>query len=110
MTKTMGNKRLQPKSIYEQADLDGDGIVSDAEIDAGRKLMDMEIAEEKADSQRSMAWSALISIMVFTALLVSPTVSESRVNALSDLAGLFYISMAGIVGAHMGVAAWMNKK
>lgn len=106
----MANKRLQAKSKYEQADLDGDGVVSDAEIDAGRKLVDMEIAEEKADSQRGMAWAALISIIIFSALLVTPIVAESRVNALSDLAGLFYISMAGIVGAHMGVAAWMNKK
>ena len=33
-----------------------------------------------------------------------------RVNALSDISNLFYISGAGIVGAYMGTTAWMNKK
>ena len=106
----MSPKKLETRSKYEQADLDGDGIVSDAEIDAGRKLVDMELAEEKADSQRRMAWAALLSIIVFTSLLVSPAVAETRVNAMSDLFGLFYLSLAGIVGAHMGVTAWMNKR
>jgi len=106
----MSPKRLETRSKYEQADLDGDGIVSDAEIDAGRKLVDMELAEEKADSQRKMAWTCLTSIIVLTALLVSPAVAETRVSQLSDLVGLFYISMAGVVGAHMGVSAWMNKR
>ena len=57
-----------------------------------------------------MAVGALASIIGSTALIMSPIVSESRVSALSDLMGLFYISMAGIVGAYMGVSAWMSRK
>ena len=57
-----------------------------------------------------MAWVAIISMIVFTAVLFSPVVSESRVAALADLLGLFYIAQASIVGAFMGVTAWMSRK
>jgi len=32
------------------------------------------------------------------------------VSALADLLGLFYIAQAGVVGAYMGVSAWMSRK
>jgi hypothetical protein len=49
-----------------------------------------------------MAWLAMISMVSFTVLLFSPVLSDSRVQALSDLLGLFYIAQAGVVGAYMG--------
>jgi hypothetical protein len=33
-----------------------------------------------------------------------------RIQALSDISNLFYISGAGIVGAYMGTTAWMSRK
>jgi len=47
---------------------------------------------------------------VFSMILFSPMVSESRVAALADLLGLFYIAQAGVVGAYMGTTAWMSRK
>jgi formate hydrogenlyase subunit 4 len=52
---------------------------------------------------------AMISMIVFTVALFLPVVSESRVSALADLLGLFYIAQAGVVGAYMGVTAWMSR-
>ena len=49
-------------------------------------------------------------MIVFSAALFTPFVSESRVAALADLLGLFYIAQAGVVGAYMGVSAWMSRK
>jgi len=46
----------------------------------------------------------------FSALLFSTAVTETRVAALADLLGLFYIAQAGVVGAYMGVSAWMSRK
>ena len=106
----MSPKKLEDKSKYEWLDMDNDGVLSDREIDAGRKLVDMDLATEKSDSQRRMAWTCLVSMVLLTVLLVSPAVAETRVAQLSDLVGLFYISMAGVIGAHMGVQAWMNKR
>ena len=106
----MSPKKLQDKSRFESLDLDSDGTVSDEELEKADRILEMEIAEEKSDSQRRMAWVCLLSVLVLTVLLVSPAVAETRVSALSDLVGLFYISMAGVIGAHMGVQAWMSRR
>lgn len=106
----MSPKKLQDKSRFESLDLDSDGTVSDEELEKADRILEMEIAEEKSDSQRRMAWVCLLSVLVLTVLLVSPAVAETRVDALSDLVGLFYISMAGVIGAHMGVQAWMSRR
>ena len=85
----------------KEADLDGDGIVSEREL---------EVYERRLRAQRRMATAALVAVVGFTGLLMTPLLSVERINALSDLFGLFYISLAGIVGAYMGVSGWMSRK
>ena len=106
----MDNKKLEQGSRYEAHDLDGDGIVTDEEIAREKEMIELELREEKANAQQWMAWVAMGSMLVFTTVLFLPVVSTSRVNALADLLGLFYIAQAGVVGAYMGVSAWMSKK
>ena len=57
-----------------------------------------------------MAWIALISMLVFTALVFLPIFPDTRIKALADLFSLFYIGMAGVVGAYMGMTAYMSKR
>jgi len=57
-----------------------------------------------------MAWLSIASMIIFSACLFMPIVPESRVDALGEILGLFYIAQAGIVGAYMGVTAWMSRK
>lgn len=106
----MDNKKLEQGSRYEAHDLDGDGIVTDEEIAREKEMIELELREEKANAQQWMAWVAMGSMLVFTTVLFLPVVSTSRVNALADLLGLFYIAQAGVVGAYMGVSAWMSRK
>ena len=106
----MVNKRLEQGSRYEAHDLDGDGIVTDEEIAREKEMIELELREEKANAQQWMAGGAMGSMPIFTTVLFLPVVSTSRVNALADLLGLFYIAQAGVVGAYMGVSAWMSKK
>lgn len=105
----MTQKKLCQDSRYNKYDADYDGVVDDEEIDNAQEMLELELREEKADAHRRMAWVAMISMIVFTVALFLPVVSESRVSALADLLGLFYIAQAGIVGAYMGVTAWMSK-
>ena len=105
----MVQKKLCRESRYNKYDSDWDGIVEDEEIDNAQEMLELELREEKADAHRRMAWAAMISMIVFTIVLFLPWVSESRVAALADLLGLFYIAQAGVVGAYMGVTAWMSK-
>ena len=102
----MVQKKLQKDSIKNALDIDGDGIVSDAELAAAEALD----KHEKADAQRRMAWVAMISMLFFTAAVFLPIFSDARIKALSDLFGLFYIGQAGVVGAYMGMTAYMRAK
>lgn len=97
-------------SIQQKYDVDGDGKVTDNDIEDMEKIQEIERDNRKQSAQRRMAWVAVWSMIVFTIVLFSPIVSDSRVNALADLLGLFYIAQAGVVGAFMGVSAWMSKK
>ena len=106
----MAQKKLQPESQYNEYDLDGDGIVRDKELEVVSKMHETEMQEEKADAQRKMAWISLIAMVVFTAVVFLPIFPDSRIKALADLFGLFYIGMAGVVGAYMGMTAYMSKK
>lgn len=103
-------KSLQKNSNYNKYDVDGDGEVTDDELQDMEKIEEIERQNRKQSAQRRMAWVAIWSMIVFTIILFSPLVSDARVNALADLLGLFYIAQAGIVGAFMGVSAWMSRK
>lgn len=105
----MVQKRLCRDSRYNRYDVNFDGTVDDNEIDNAQEMLELELREEKADAHRRMAWVAMISMIVFTIVLFVPWISETRVAALADLLGLFYIAQAGVVGAYMGVTAWMSK-
>jgi len=106
----MTQKKLCQDSKFNKYDVDSDGTVDDDEINNAQEMLELELREEKADAHRRMAWAAILSMIAFTAVLFSPIVSESRVAALADLLGLFYIAQASIVGAFMGVTAWMSRK
>lgn len=101
-------KKLQKGSRYEEYDEDGDGIVSDEELSHVKEIKATEDELRKHLAQLRMARYTLIGMGLFTVVMFF--VPIDRVNALSDISNLFYISGAGIVGAYMGTTAWMNKK
>ena len=101
-------KKLQSSSKYNEYDIDGDGIVSDAELSNMKEIKEKETALRKNLAQLRMARYTLIAMGVFTAAMC--VVDVERVKALADISNLFYLSGAGIVGAYMGTTAWMNKK
>ena len=49
-------------------------------------------------------------MLIFTGFIFLPIFPDSRIKALADLFGLFYIGMAGVVGAYMGMTAYMSAK
>ena len=106
----MTPKKLQTKSKYNDFDLDGDGVVTDEEIARSKEMLDLELREEKSEAQKMMAWLAILVMIAVTVVLFTPFIPDSRVNALSDLLGLFYFSLCGIVGTYMGATAFMHHK
>ena len=96
--------------VKEQYDLDKDGKITTEELNSVNELHELEIKNRKLESQKQMAWVALTLIAVVTFFLFTPVITDGRVNALSDLLSMFYIACAGIVGAYVGVTAWMSRK
>ena len=112
----MEQKKLEPGSVHNEADINKDGVVTDKELLAMEKLHQIErddkLAERqdrKQKQQRYMAWAAIWSMIVFTAVILSPFVPETRVELLATLLSTFYIAQAGIVGAFMGFATIADK-
>tara|TARA_B100001094_G_C17617718_1_gene524310 strand:- start:47 stop:364 length:318 start_codon:yes stop_codon:yes gene_type:complete len=95
---------------YGELDSNQDGTLDSSELDNAKIILDLELAEEKSDAHRGMATGALAAIIVFTFLLFTPFVSIERINAISELASMFYVATASIIGAYMGVSGWMQSK
>ena len=105
----MTPKKLQTQSKYNEFDLDGDGVVTDEEIARSKEMVDLELREEKSEAQKMMAWLAILVMIAVTVVLFTPFLPDCRVCALSELLGLFYFSLCGIVGTYMGATAFMHK-
>jgi NADH:ubiquinone oxidoreductase subunit E len=98
------------KEYLKKYDLDDDGKITDEELKRTTEILELELREEKAEAQKRMSWVAILSMVLFTIALFTPYVSESRVAALADLLGLFYLAQASVVGFYFGAQAYMSKK
>ncbi len=99
-------KKLEVESKYNVMDANQDGIVSDAEIDNWQQSEEVKRLNRKQLHQRNMAWTALVSMLLFTAIMFTPIVPDERIKLLTDISNLFYLAQVGIVGAFMGFAAF----
>ena len=102
-------KKIRTALQTSRFDLNRNGDLSPEEIMQANELLELELREQKADTQRKMAWIAMISMLIFTLGLFLPIIPDTRVQALADLLGLFYIAQAGVVGAYMGFTTWMSR-
>tara|TARA_A100001015_G_scaffold281347_2_gene344528 strand:- start:337 stop:666 length:330 start_codon:yes stop_codon:yes gene_type:complete len=102
----MTAKKLEKDSKYNDMDANRDGIVSDAEIDNWQQTEEVKRLNRKQMHQRNMAWTALVSMLLFTVIMFTPFVPDERIKLLTDISNLFYLAQAGIVGAFMGFAAF----
>ena len=101
-------KKLQKKSKYSGWDLNQDGEISDEEISAAKEIRETETKLRKNLAQLRKARYTVIGMGVFTVPCFF--IPLDRLEAMSDISNLFYISGAGIVGTYMGTTAWMERK
>jgi hypothetical protein len=104
-------KKLQSESDFNKYDLDGDGIVTDEELAVEERMIRLENEDKKEDAQRNMAWYALCGMLLYPVCVVVSVVAgiESAAKILGDMAGVYFISVAGIVAAFFGASAMKNK-
>lgn len=85
----------------EQIDLNGDGKMSNVEID---------ITKNRFKNRRRMAWLAIWSMVACTFVMMTEFIDIERIEAIDSVIEMFYIAMASIVGAYMGFTTWATKK
>ena len=106
----MNAKKLEPKSRYAEYDVDGDGTVTDDELAKHQEMLQLELQEDKAQSQRQMAWVAVGSMCIFAILPLAPFVPSDRLDTLASISDMLFLSQASIVGLCFGATAYMAKR
>ena len=107
----MAQKKLEKGSEYEHLDIDGDGIVTDEELDMDERMMRLENEDKRQDGQRYMAWFALWGMLLYPSLVVIALLIglDQAAKILGDMAAVYYVSVAAIVAAYFGTQALNNK-
>lgn len=75
-----------------------------------QEVTQIELTERKQRAQKRMAWVAIAAQIIFTCFLFHPSIPDKRIELLSEISALFYISFSGIACAFMGVTAYMSRK
>ena len=63
-------KKLQENSVWAKYDIDQDGTVSDEELERATQMLELDLREEKQDSQRRIAWVAMSSMVLYSLCLL----------------------------------------
>ena len=103
-------KKLQENSVWAKYDIDQDGTVSDEELERATQMLELDLREEKQDSQRRIAWVAMSSMVLYSLLPLLPFVPEARLSTLSSLSDMLFLSQASIIGLYFGATAYMSRK
>ena len=105
-----GQKKFETGSRYAKHDLDGDGIVSDEELKREERMIRIENQDARDDQQRRMVWVSLISVCLAVVIILTPAVSESRLNIIIPFLQVWSITNLGIVATFMATSAWSKRK
>jgi len=107
----MNAKKLEPESEYADYDTDGNGVVSDSELETSKELQRLRLQSERADAQKTMAWFSLWGMLLYPSLVVcSAWIGlEQAAGILGDMASVYFVSVAGILAAFFGAQAWSNR-
>ena len=109
----MGEEEIKA-SGHHPADTNGDGKVSpdEQQMYLEFKRKELEDADAMRDAQRTMAWYSLGGMLLYPIIVVLATVfnMEQAAKILGDMAGVYFIAVAGIVAAFFGAQALSKPK
>ena len=101
-------------STLDNADLNGDGVISEEEhaIYIEKLRREMEDEDAKRDQQRKMVWFALLGMLLYP-LFVFGTEALGFANAsgvIGDMAPTYFMAVSVVVGAFFGADAYVKGK
>jgi hypothetical protein len=106
------------KNIIKKYDMEGNGKVSQEEMDVIERIIELESRKAKEkdrdkreDAQRGMAWFALGGMLFypFGIILADFLALEGAATLLSNIAPTYFVAIAGLVAAFFGAQAYTNK-
>ena len=103
-------KQLQKDSKYLKHDLDGDGVVTDAEIAREERMIRLENNDKMQDQQRMLCWVSSISSILLIVLVMSPVIPDARVEMVTALLSTYIVANLGLVSVFMGATAFTRSK
>ncbi len=106
----MSPKKLQVDSKYAMADTDGDGIITDEEMDRHERWIRLENEDKLMDTQRIMAWLAMSVTIVAVIILFTPIVSAEKMESAASFLNTFIVAQLGVVVGFMGATALSKTK
>jgi hypothetical protein len=104
------SKKLQADSKYAVADTDGDGIITDEELDRHERWIRLENEDKMMDTQRTMALLAMGTTIVTVIVLLTPIINVARMESASGFLNTFLVAQMGVVLGFMGATALTKTK
>lgn len=108
----MAAKQLEMNSLLNDADLDGDGVITDEELVKHERMLKIENDDKKEDQIRSMAWFALWGMLLYPLGIILSGVFglNSAADLLSDIAPTYFVAISALVATFFGAEAYKKTK
>ena len=112
-------KVLQNDSIFNELDVDGDGVITDEEMKQAEELMRLEQERErfknedaKEDQIRAMAWFALWGMLLYPVLILITSLVgvDKAAQIIGDIAPTYFVAISALVAAYFGPNPYVDKK
>ena len=99
---------------FDKVDTNGNGCIDPDEWnklaleDRRREMIDEDL---KRDSQRRMAWFALLGMLLYPSLVIFASLVglDQAAEIIGSMASIYFVSIAALVGAFFGFSAMGTK-
>ena len=109
----MADEEVKKTSEILPADVNGDGYVDDEEKRMYMEFKRKELEDQDAmrDSQRKMAWFALLGLLLYpTGIFITSFLGlDTGAKLIADIAPTYFASIAVLVSAFFGADALRKK-
>jgi len=101
-------------SNFQKMDKNGNGVIEPDEwntLAIYERKKEIEDADKRRDSQRSMAWFSLLGLLLypFAVILASAVGLNQAAEIIGAMASIYFVSIAALVGAFFGFSSMESK-
>mgnify|MGYP003130470256 FL=1 len=91
-------------------DTDQDGVIDKEDVELSKQIAELQDESRKHLAQLRLARYSMVFMAVYTLLLFAPFVSDKRIELLTAVSDLLYISLCSVICAFFGFTSYMARK